>query len=299
MPLPEPQRAWNSNFRIEAARATQRCPSRLVAIQVSSTSCSDVSESTAMTLRCEPPYSLDAGTRGRNETEVEIARVFDQHSRDRTSTPVAARLIDRTQPFRHRRSPVPDRSSCVAITSSRLRLTAMALSASMALCGCATVGEAVGTGLEKLGLKQPTSIAEVKAMVPLSKEVTFRLHAGEALNVDAESRPLSVVVRVYRLKSTEAFMNAPLTAFKDAESEKAAFGPEVIERPGSGADTQTEVRSDRSAAVGREVHRRCRTVSCTKPRALAFCVRERCSRQVGVDTWCACLRVERRDWACT
>ncbi len=105
----------------------------------------------------------------------------------------------------------------------------MALLAAVTLGGCGTVGEAVSTGLEKLGLKQPTSIAEVKAMVPLSKDVTLRLHAGEALNVDAQSRPLSVVVRVYRLKSTEAFMNAPLTAFKDAESEKVAFGPEVID----------------------------------------------------------------------
>lgn len=103
------------------------------------------------------------------------------------------------------------------------------LMSTLTLAGCSTVGEVVGTGLEKLGLKQPTSIADAKAMVPLTKDVTLRIHAGEVLNVDMESRPLSVVVRVYRLKSAEAFMNAPLTAFKDADSEKTAFGPEVVD----------------------------------------------------------------------
>lgn len=105
---------------------------------------------------------------------------------------------------------------------------ALALSALM-LAGCTTVGDVVGTGLEKLGWKPPASVAEAKAMAPLTKDVTLRIHAGEVLNVDAESRPLSVVLRVYRLKGAEAFMNAPLTAFKSAESEKTAFGPDLVD----------------------------------------------------------------------
>lgn len=110
-----------------------------------------------------------------------------------------------------------------------LLLAAIALMALLALAGCSTAAEVVGTSLERLGLKQPTSLAEAKAMAPLTKDVTLRIHAGEALNVDAESRPLSVVLRVYRLKAADAFMSAPLTAFKDAESEKSAFGPEVVD----------------------------------------------------------------------
>jgi type VI secretion system protein VasD len=115
------------------------------------------------------------------------------------------------------------------VKNAQLPLVSIALMSALTLAACSTVGDVVGTGLEKLGLKQPTSIAEAKAMVPLTKDVTLRIHAGEALNVDAESRPLSVVVRVYRLKSADAFVNAPLAAFKDAESEKSAFGPEVVD----------------------------------------------------------------------
>ncbi len=91
------------------------------------------------------------------------------------------------------------------------------------LAGCSTVSDV----MEKVGLKQPT-LAEVKAAVPLIKEVTLRVHAGEALNVDSNQRPLSVVVRIYRLRTTEAFLAAPLTAFKDADAEKAAFGADLV-----------------------------------------------------------------------
>jgi type VI secretion system protein VasD len=115
------------------------------------------------------------------------------------------------------------------VTKAHLRNAAIALASSLALSGCSTVGDVVGGGLEKLGLKQPTSVAEAKAMVPLTKDITLRIHAGEVLNVDTESRPLSVVLRVYRLKSADAFMSAPIAAFRDADSEKTAFGPEVLD----------------------------------------------------------------------
>ena len=98
----------------------------------------------------------------------------------------------------------------------------------LALCGCGTVADMIGGGLERAGLKQPASVAEAKAMVPITKDITLRIHAGDTLNVDANERPLSVVVRIYRLKDAEAFMNAPLPSFKDADAEKAAFGNELI-----------------------------------------------------------------------
>lgn len=99
------------------------------------------------------------------------------------------------------------------------------------LSGCGTVGEVVSSGLEKLGLKAPTTLDEAKAAkaaIPIDKDVTLRIHAGDALNVDAAARPLSVVIRVYRLKSADAFVNAPLSAFKDADAEKAAFGNDLL-----------------------------------------------------------------------
>lgn len=92
--------------------------------------------------------------------------------------------------------------------------------------------------MEILGLKAPTTVEEAKALVPQLRKLTLRVHAGEQLNTDAQTRSLSVVMRVYKLRRTEAFLNAPYAAFVDGASEKKAFGDdlvdarEVVMRPG-------------------------------------------------------------------
>ena len=116
-----------------------------------------------------------------------------------------------------------------------IALAAVALSA----CASAPAEDGlIGKALTAVGLKAPESVAEAKAMVPLTPKVTLRIHAGEQLNTDAQGRSLSLVVRVYKLKRVEAFLAAPYLAFGDEAAEKLAFGAdlsdarEVVLRPG-------------------------------------------------------------------
>ena len=100
------------------------------------------------------------------------------------------------------------------------------------LAGCATGPSndgPVGKTLEFLGLKSPSTIEEVKSLTPQQRKLTLRVHAGEQLNIDAQKRSLSVVMRVYKLRRTEAFLSAPYQVFGDAGTEKAAFGDDLVE----------------------------------------------------------------------
>jgi type VI secretion system protein VasD len=103
--------------------------------------------------------------------------------------------------------------------------------AAVGVTGCATASNdgPVGKTLEFLGLKAPQSVDEVKALAPQQKKLTLRVHAGDQLNVDPQMRSLSVVMRVYKLRRTEAFLAAPYAAFGDAEAEKTAFGSDLVE----------------------------------------------------------------------
>lgn len=116
-------------------------------------------------------------------------------------------------------------SPCVA---ALLRLGGT-LTLSFVLAGCASTaaGMLLDKGLEMAGIKPPP----VPAAPPLHTErtVPLRIHAGDRLNTDASSRSLSVVVRLYRLEEANAFLSAPLSAFRDAASERAAFGGELID----------------------------------------------------------------------
>jgi type VI secretion system protein VasD len=123
--------------------------------------------------------------------------------------------------------------------SGLLRLW-LTLVAAAALAGCASAGSdgPVGKTLEFLGLKAPQSVDDTKALLPQQRKVTVRVHAGDQLNTDPQMRSLSVVMRVYRLRRSEAFLAAPYSAFQDADAEKKAFGTdlvdvrEIVMRPG-------------------------------------------------------------------
>lgn len=81
--------------------------------------------------------------------------------------------------------------------------------------------------LEWLGVKAPEP-----GTVPipeLERKVSLRLHAGDRLNTDPQDRSLSVVVRVYRLKDASAFLAAPQEAFRDAATERQAFGDDLLD----------------------------------------------------------------------
>jgi type VI secretion system protein VasD len=109
------------------------------------------------------------------------------------------------------------------------------------LAGCASGGGndgPVGKTMEFLGLKAPATAEEVKALAPQLRKLTLRVHAGEQLNTDNQMRSLSVVMRVYKLRRIDAFLNAPYSTFGEVGAEKKVFGDdlvdvrEVVMRPG-------------------------------------------------------------------
>ncbi len=100
------------------------------------------------------------------------------------------------------------------------------------LVGCASsgTGGAVDRTLEVLGIRSPVSADEVRtAMPPSARKVALRLHAADLLNTDSQKRPLSVVIRIYKLRGADAFLSAPYVAFIDGESNQQPFRSDIVE----------------------------------------------------------------------
>lgn len=111
-----------------------------------------------------------------------------------------------------------------------LLVCAMPLLGSLAGCMSTDGSSAVDKSLEMLGLKKPELPQGVNATVPpLDKKVVLRVHAGEQLNTGTNGRSLSVVVRVYHLRNSAAFLRAPYDAFRSPDAEKSAFGDDLAE----------------------------------------------------------------------
>ncbi len=102
--------------------------------------------------------------------------------------------------------------------------------------------------LETVGLKPPTLPATPETPdVPDSalpdRRVKLKIFASTSLNVADDGQPLSLVVRVYRLRSMDAFQSAPLSTFGDTAKEKEVLGDtlvssrELILKPGQHYET--------------------------------------------------------------
>ena len=95
------------------------------------------------------------------------------------------------------------------------------------LGGCASSGSSSGTFLDKaleiVGLQQPKPELPPDALqnLPtLTKKVTLRIHAGETLNTDPAGRSLSLVAKIYKLKSADPFLQTPYDTYKDTPDGK-------------------------------------------------------------------------------
>lgn len=106
------------------------------------------------------------------------------------------------------------------------------------LTGCQTVGK-LGEGLgnmgdkalETIGFKKPEApqLPELPESAKPARRMKLKLAASDSLNVDSSGRSLSLVVRVYKLRSTTAFLNAPYETFGNNAKEKEALADELIE----------------------------------------------------------------------
>lgn len=110
--------------------------------------------------------------------------------------------------------------------------------AMLMLTGCQTVGK-LGEGLgnmgdkalETIGFKKPEApqLPELPESAKPARRMKLKLAASDSLNVDSSGRSLSLVVRVYKLRSTTAFLNAPYETFGNNAKEKEALADELIE----------------------------------------------------------------------
>lgn len=98
------------------------------------------------------------------------------------------------------------------------------------LAGCAS-GGMLDKGMELVGLKKPELPAGLETelqKIELQRKVTLRIHAGQLLNTDTAGRPLSLVARVYKLRSTSLFNQATYAMFTAPGIDKATFAEDVI-----------------------------------------------------------------------
>jgi type VI secretion system protein VasD len=94
------------------------------------------------------------------------------------------------------------------------------------LAGCAGGGSLAGAALEAAGMRKAPELPD--AQKP-PRSVAIRLHAADKLNVDARGQPLALVARIYKLRQSAAFEQAPYAAFLSPHAEKEALGADLIE----------------------------------------------------------------------
>jgi type VI secretion system protein VasD len=126
--------------------------------------------------------------------------------------------------------PVFSDKRCAAPRRTHRVALGLLLGCTVLLAGCAS-GGMVDKGMELVGLKKPELPAGLETelqKIELQRKVTLRIHAGQLLNTDAAGRPLSLVARVYKLRSTSQFNQATYAMFTAAGTEKSAFAEDVI-----------------------------------------------------------------------
>jgi type VI secretion system protein VasD len=96
------------------------------------------------------------------------------------------------------------------------------------LAGCAGggVGSIAGAALEATGIRKAPDLPDAQKA---PRAIAIRLHAADKLNVDARGRPLALVARIYKLRQSAAFEQAPYAAFLDPKAEQEALGADLLE----------------------------------------------------------------------
>jgi type VI secretion system protein VasD len=94
------------------------------------------------------------------------------------------------------------------------------------------LGDMTNTALSAVGLRSSTPDTSDLSKLPDAslpdRHVNWRIYASDSLNVDENNQPLALVIRIYKLKSPDAFLLAPLDVFGDATKEKSVFGDDLV-----------------------------------------------------------------------
>ena len=108
--------------------------------------------------------------------------------------------------------------------------------------------------LEFIGLKKEAPPELPDAAKP-EWRVTWQLRASPSLNITPSGQSLATVVRLYKLRSPNAFLQTPYDVFGDVQREKQAFGEDLVEvkelrvLPGQAEQVKTKVARE-AAYVG-------------------------------------------------
>lgn len=92
------------------------------------------------------------------------------------------------------------------------------------------LGGMADSALSAVGLKKPDvpDVPNVPDIALPDLKINWRIYASESLNVDEQGHALALVLRIYKLKSPDAFLQAPYDTFGDASKEKTALGDDLI-----------------------------------------------------------------------
>ncbi|HJV27452.1 MAG TPA: type VI secretion system lipoprotein TssJ [Aromatoleum sp.] len=109
-------------------------------------------------------------------------------------------------------------------------VAAFAVLAVLLLSGCAgttaakVAGTAVSFALESAGLGEMKDEHREEA----SYQVPLRIQAAEQLNLSADGKPLSLVVKIYQLSGTEAFSRMTYAQANIADEERALLADQLV-----------------------------------------------------------------------
>lgn len=93
-----------------------------------------------------------------------------------------------------------------------------------------TLGGYKDKALEAIGLKkpEPPKAPELPEIQLPDRKIRWRLHASDSLNVLPSGESVALLTRIYKLRSPNAFLQAPYEVFGDPVKEKAQLGDDII-----------------------------------------------------------------------
>ncbi len=90
--------------------------------------------------------------------------------------------------------------------------------------GVSVIGAAASTALQAAGIGKPSVPDSQKP----PRDVPLTLAAAPNLNAANDSHPLALVVRLYALKDSTSFQQAPFNTFTDPAKEKTILGADLL-----------------------------------------------------------------------
>lgn len=131
-------------------------------------------------------------------------------------------------------------------------LGALLVCGAVSACGTTQGGGILDKTLELVGLQTieaPVELpaASMEALKPSSPtRMPLRIHASDLLNSDTKSRPLSLVIQIYKLKNYEEFFRAPYKGFSEAKyaHEDVIAMREVVLIPGQRYEVEEPLPKD-------------------------------------------------------